>query len=166
MDLAALFKKTRPAFFTIQMERDAIDALVDDLTYHAEDHDADAYRIRGAKARTRRAFFDELGAVMRLRSSFGENWDAFNDVAYSHSWMPGTLFVITDAHLLFADESEQDLRNLVELFDRCNRFYLTPPYDKGDESYTGFHALFQTDAEHAAELLSRLSAVGAEHNPL
>lgn len=59
--------------------------------------------VRGRKARTSRALFDELAAALQLPLHFGENWDALEDVLRDLPGSPHVLLV-SDAGELLADE--------------------------------------------------------------
>src|SRR5262245_12022487 len=68
--------------------------------------DAMVRRIRGHKARTLQAFFDEIAAALQLPLSFGEDWNALIDVArdLEISHRGGVVVLVAHAGWLLADQ--------------------------------------------------------------
>ncbi len=157
-----LFKAEPPAIFLTTDESQAFDDFVSEIQEERIEDDVTIHRLRGTKCATSAGFFAEIGAVMQFPLYFGENWDALNDMFYNESWLPGTLFAVTDAHRFLADEDAKALRNFVELADKCNGFYLKPPYKASEASDTGFHVLMQAPESERAGLEKRLKDAGAE----
>ena len=157
-----LFKAEPPAILLVTHESQAFDDFISEVQEERIEDDVTIHRLRGAKCRTAAGFFSEIGAVMQLPLYFGENWDALNDMFYNESWLPGTLFAVTDGHRFLEDEEPKELRNFVELADKCNGFYLKPPYKASEASDTGFHVLLQVPAGERKALEERLKAAGAE----
>ncbi len=59
--------------------------------------------VRGHKATTKPAFFDECAAAWQFPYYFGENWDAFEECLTDLQWLPAEAYVfcVTRAvHLL------------------------------------------------------------------
>ncbi len=50
--------------------------------------------VRGLKAATRAAFFDEAAAALHFPPTFGENWDAFYDCLTDLAWLPAEGYVL------------------------------------------------------------------------
>jgi hypothetical protein len=63
-------------------------------------------RIRGHKARTLQAWFDELGAALQLPGSFGEDWNALIDCARD-LMDRGVVLLVTNAGWLLADAPDE-----------------------------------------------------------
>src|ERR1700730_8260575 len=79
--------------------------------------------IRGRKATTEPAFFDECAAAWQFPYYFGENWDAFEECLADLEWLPAEayMFCVTQGiHLLEKEPSEQQVR-LLSLLQRVAR---------------------------------------------
>src|SRR5262245_61564665 len=63
--------------------------------------------IRGHKARTTVALFDEFAAALQFPGYFGENWDAFMECLTDLEWLPGDAYVlfITNSNRLLEEEN-------------------------------------------------------------
>lgn len=69
-------------------------------------------RVRGHKARTLQAFFDEAGAALQLPGSFGEDWNALIDCARD-LMARGVVVLVTNAGWLLADAPDERERFVV-----------------------------------------------------
>src|SRR3984893_5853046 len=79
--------------------------------------------VRGHKATTEPAFFDECAAAWQFPYYFGENWDALEECLADLEWLPAEayIFCVTQAgHLLEKEPSEQQVR-LLSLLQRVAR---------------------------------------------
>jgi hypothetical protein len=61
--------------------------------------------VRGQKARTAAAFFDEAAAALQLPLSFGESWQAFVDC--TRDFAAPHVLVVANAGWLFRDEPDE-----------------------------------------------------------
>src|SRR5438445_11607692 len=69
--------------------------------------------LRGHKARSKAALFDEFAAALQFPCYFGENWDAFDECLTDLAWLPGKAYVfliVRSIHLL--DQEPADRLNL------------------------------------------------------
>ncbi|MCZ2108799.1 MAG: barstar family protein [Dehalococcoidia bacterium] len=162
MDFDLLFRAQRPALYTIAAEAEDLDALFADARDAVADGDEGVYRLRGAKCRSLQGFFDEIGAVMQLPLSFGETWDALDDLVENEGYLPGTAIFIADADQLLADADPRELRNFIALMDSCNTHYLGPGYAASHTAGTGFHAVLQAGEDAVEEFEARIRGVGGE----
>jgi hypothetical protein len=71
--------------------------------------------VRGRKAGTTAAFFDELGATLQFPDYFGENWDAANDCLGDLAWIHADALVLglLDGDKLLAVAGDDTARKLV-----------------------------------------------------
>src|ERR1700730_6123958 len=76
--------------------------------------------IRGRKATTEQAFFDECAAAWQFPYYFGENWDAVNDCLGDLQWLPAEayLFCVARAVHLLEKESSEVLLKFLSIFQR------------------------------------------------
>ncbi len=111
--------------------------------------------VRGTKARSSHALFDELAAAWQFPPYFGENWDAADECINDLEWLPADHYVITvtDAHLLLKDERPEALRMFLEI---------VRDFRKGSAKPATLHVIFQTDKGHAAGFKTRFQAVGGK----
>jgi hypothetical protein len=118
--------------------------------------------IRGHKARSTAALFDEFAAALQFPCYFGENWDAFNDCITDLAGLPGVayIFLITRSiHLLDREPADQ-LRLFLKILQNAGEEWSKPPTPRA------FHVLFQCITEHEAALHARLSAAGVAFDVL
>ena len=121
-----------------------------------------ARTLRGTKARTSRALFDECAAAWQFPPYFGENWDALDECLADLEWLPAEayVFVITDASQLLADDKPEALATFVTLLEGVVR----------DRSRAipgaSFHVVFQVDPEGELALVDRLTKAKARFDRL
>ncbi len=80
--------------------------------------------VRGSRARTESAFYDELSAALQLPDGFGANWMALTDTLRDFTiYSDASLVVIaTEAEQLLADGPDpQALLALVDIFTTIDR---------------------------------------------
>src|SRR5262245_17994548 len=53
-----------------------------------------ARMIRGQKAETTAALFDEFAAALQFPAHFGENWDALSDCLTDLEWLPADAYIL------------------------------------------------------------------------
>jgi hypothetical protein len=146
-------------------------AFVEDGAFHLQEEDASGFedryralvsghpdavvrRIRGTKARTMGAMFDELAAALQFPTYFGENWAALDDMLLDLDWLPthDHLLLVSDADELLADEPDDVLELLIRAFVRAHQAW-------GGE--TSFRVVFQVQPGSSAPFVHRMQAIGA-----
>src|SRR6516162_7921723 len=77
-------------------------------------------RIRGHKAKSTAALFDEMAAALQFPSYFGENWNALDECLNDLEWLPGDGYVLVfeRAPDLLAVESPAELESLLQVLTR------------------------------------------------
>ena len=103
MDLEALLRSHTPQFLIYVAPAgtgfDQVRALAN--------HTGTVARIlRGNKALTCQALFDEGAAACQFPPYFGDNWDAFLDCLRDLRWLPGKSMVLVVTHALHLLEKE------------------------------------------------------------
>ena len=85
-------------------------------------------RIRGRKAPTTRALFDEVGAALQFPASFGETWESFDKCLSDLAWLPGNAYVVLvqDALHVLAKEPPGEFRTFLAALDRAGREWGKP----------------------------------------
>jgi RNAse (barnase) inhibitor barstar len=116
MDLSRLTRPAPPWFYSLaatpEAARDALLALE-----RAGGERAAVRFIRGRKAGTATAFFDEASAALQFPDYFGANWDAFHDCLDDLGWLSAdaVVLVLLDADkLLPADETAKHLAKVLK----------------------------------------------------
>ena len=115
--------------------------------------------VRGRKATTAAAFFDEVSAALQFPYYFGENWDAFNDCLTDLSWLRAdavVLFLADAVRLLdkaTAGEAQRFVTVIKDTVRERNR--PDPP-----AAARPFHVLFHAVSEDEAALQKRWQALG------
>lgn len=125
--------------------------------------------VRGAKARTVPALFDETAAALQFPEYFGESWDAFEEVINDLEWLPGDLYliVVTRAGLLLSDAPDAELATLAEVLAGANRQWGEPSGRRAQTHHpTPFHVVLDDVVAGTVRLAERLSAVDAEVDSL
>src|SRR5216683_2738532 len=119
--------------------------------------------IRGHKATTKPAFFDECAAAWQFPYYFGENWDAFEECLTDLQWLPAEAYVfcVTQAvHLLEKEPSDQQDRLLFVLQRIAKgRGQSTP-----SRPAPVFHVLLQCTTEEKPSLEHRLQAAAVSYD--
>jgi Barstar (barnase inhibitor) len=119
--------------------------------------------VRGHKATTKPAFFDECAAAWQFPCYFGENWDAFDECLTDLQWLPAEAYVfcVTGAvHLLEKESSEQQQRLLSVLQGIAKEWGQATP----SRPAKVFHVLLQCTAEEKPSLEQRLQAAAVSHD--
>ena len=124
--------------------------------------------IRGRKARTLEALFDEFAAAFQFPYYFGENWAAFRDCITDLDWLPfrpGVVVVIYGAEQVLQDAHPAELGTLVTSLSSAAEEYGEAVADGewGDRPPVPFHVVLQGAT---ADEFERWRAVGAEIAPL
>jgi RNAse (barnase) inhibitor barstar len=119
--------------------------------------------IRGHKATTKPAFFDECAAAWQFPYYFGENWDAFEECLTDLQWLPAEAYVfcVTRAvHLLEKEPSDQQQRLLLVLQGIAKEWGQATP----SRPAAVFHVLLHCTAEERPSLDQRLQGAAVSHD--
>ena len=119
--------------------------------------------VRGHKATTKPAFFDECAAAWQFPYYFGENWDAFEECMTDLQWLPAEAYVfcVTQAvHLLEKEPSDRQHRLLLVL----QRIAKEWGQSTRSRRAPVFHVLLQCTAEEKPSLDQRLQAAAVSHD--
>ena len=119
--------------------------------------------VRGHKATTEPAFFDECAAAWQFPYYFGENWDAFDECLTDLQWLPAEAYVlcVTQAiHLLEKEPSDRQHRLLLVL----QRIVKEWGQSTRSQPAPVFQVLLQCTAEEKPSLDQRLQAAAIPHD--
>lgn len=115
-----------------------------------------ARTIRGRKASTKTAFFDEVAAACQFPYYFGENWDAFYDCLADLEWLraDGILLCLADAeHVL--EDAKSEFATMVEVLGAAVREWNEPALPKRPRP---FHVVLQVQPGHEAAVTAAWAA--------
>lgn len=134
------------------------------LAAYLTERGAAARVVRGIKATTTAALFDELSAVLQFPDYFGQNWSAVSDCIEDLSWLraPSYALIWTRAERILAGEPD-GLRLLLKTLDRAARYWASSDPSGGTSWPHGalpFHVVLQIARESLPALTERLAAVG------
>jgi hypothetical protein len=119
--------------------------------------------VRGHKATTEPAFFDECAAAWQFPCYFGENWDAFEECLTDLDWLPAEAYVFCvtqGVRLLDKEPSDQQHRLLLVLQRIAKEWGQSTP----SRPAKAFHVLLQCTAEEKPSLEQRLRAAAVPHD--
>ena len=119
--------------------------------------------VRGHKATTEQAFFDECAAAWQFPYYFGENWDAFEECVADLEWLPAEAYVFCvtqGVHLLEKEPSGQQQRLLLVLQRIAKEWGQSTP----SRPAKVFHVLLQCTAEEKPSLDQRLQTAAVPHD--
>jgi Barstar (barnase inhibitor) len=119
--------------------------------------------VRGRKATTEPAFFDECAAAWQFPCYFGENWDALEECLTDLEWLPADAYVlcVTRAvHLLEKEPRDQQHRSLLVLYRIAKEWGQSTP----SRPAKTFHVLLQGTAAEKPTLEQRLQAAAVPHD--
>jgi hypothetical protein len=123
--------------------------------------------LRGHKARTTAALFDEFAAALQFPCYFGENWDAFDECLTDLSWLPGNayVFLIVRSIQLLDQEPADQLHLFLKTLQNAAEEW-SKPVPHASRPARAFHVLFQCVSEHEAALTAGISAAAVEFDVL
>jgi RNAse (barnase) inhibitor barstar len=115
--------------------------------------------IRGHKATTLAAFYDEIAAALQFPPYFGANADALNDCLCDLAWFHAVAFVVCflDADQVLKHANADETKKIVSVLQNVVRHWSSPP--RGQKA-TPFHVVFQTTPEHAAGTIKHWRSAG------
>jgi hypothetical protein len=149
-----------PWAVTLMATRDRAQALARSLQAAG----AVAPVLRGSRMTTLDAFFDEVGAALRLPDYFGRNWPALHECLTDLSWLPGDRYaiVVAGAQRLFEDDAFDSLRTFLELIRRAGASWaaaanLDKPWGHGS---VPFHVVLQVPPSKLPGWKTRLERAG------
>jgi len=124
--------------------------------------------IRGLKAKTTRALFDEIAAALQFPYYFGENWDALNDCLNDLEWLPGDAYVlcITHSSHLLEGESPETLRVFLDLLAYSGAEWAKAKTRERPRSAKAFHVVLQCTQEEEPGLRQKLQAAQSAYSIL
>ena len=84
--------------------------------------------LRGHKARTTAALFDEFAAALQFPCYFGENWDAFDECITDLAWLPAEayVFLIVRSIYLLDKEPGDRLQLFLEILQNAGEEWSNP----------------------------------------
>jgi hypothetical protein len=127
-----------------------------------------AFRVvRGHKARTTAALFDEFAAALQFPCYFGENWDAFDECIADLGWLLGDTYlilIVQSLHLLEGEPPEQ-FQQLLKVLENAGEEWSRPATGPSPRPARAFHVLLQCSREEEGALRERLRSakVSAGH---
>jgi hypothetical protein len=115
--------------------------------------------VRGHKATTEAAFFDECAAAWQFPYYFGENWDAFEESLADLDWLPAEAYVfsVNRAIHLLEKEPEERFNRLLSVLQNIAQELGRPVSGRSAKS---FHVLLQCTAKERPSLERHLQAAG------
>jgi RNAse (barnase) inhibitor barstar len=124
--------------------------------------------IRGQKARTTQALFDEFAAALQFPYYFGENWDAFDECLTDLEWLPADGYVLliqNSTHLLETETSDRR-STFFQVLERDGREWGTPAAGQFPRPAKSFHVLLQCTSEEERSLHKKLEGAKVSFEPL
>jgi hypothetical protein len=157
MDLHRLFRPEGPWLHVLLSTEEAAGSLVSDLN-RSPDRRVVARVVRGHKAITTAALFDEFAAALQLPYYFGENWDAFDECLVDLEWLPAdALVVLIDrAARLLEKEPAEEWQTFVRILERAGREWAKPVSGEWARPPRPFHVLFQVTSDDEKVVGNRL----------
>jgi hypothetical protein len=124
--------------------------------------------IRGLKAKTTGALFDEFAAALQFPCYFGENWDALNDCLNDLEWLPGDSYVlcITNSNHALEGESPESLRVLLDLLAYSGAEWAKAKTGGRPRAAKAFHVILQCTQTDEPALRHKLQAARAAYSVL
>lgn len=115
--------------------------------------------VRGRKATTTAAFFDEASAALQFPYYFGENWDAFYDCLSDLSWLRAEAVVLffADAVHLLEKAAAAEVQRFVTVLNETVRDWNEPDPPQAPRP---FHVVFHAIPEDEAALQKRSQTLG------
>jgi RNAse (barnase) inhibitor barstar len=123
--------------------------------------------IRGQKARTSQALFDEFAAALQFPYYFGENWDAFDECLTDLEWLPADAYVLlieNSTHLLETETSDR-LSTFFQVLEGAGREWGTLAGGQFPRPAKSFHVLLQCTLEEQVSLHQKLEAAKVSFEP-
>jgi RNAse (barnase) inhibitor barstar len=82
------------------------------------------FHIKGDQINDKSQFLRSVAEILQFPDYFGSNWDALADCLTDMSWNDSAGYVIVYDHPhILADNSPEDFRTLVEIFQESARFW-------------------------------------------
>lgn len=121
--------------------------------------------VRGPKATTVAAFFDECSAALQFPYYFGENWDAVRDCLTDLAWLraEAVVLVLAEAIHLLEKAPPKEQKKLRDVLDATAQDW---NQTKKPGKATSFHVVWHATPEQETALKSRLQALGLSFNQL
>jgi hypothetical protein len=122
--------------------------------------------VRGHKARTTGALFDEFAAALQFPWYFGENWDALDECLADLEWLPGDGYVIwiAQAARLLEHEPRAEFARLLKLLAGAAATWHAGSDQQPPSPAKPFHVVLQSNPQDEPALVERLAAAEADFN--
>jgi hypothetical protein len=166
MDLDRLLRSEKPWLHLLVMAESEACDLLWDLPRSATERVVSRV-IRGRKAMTKAALFDEFAAALQFPCGFGENWDAFDECLADLEWLPADAYaiLITSAARLLEKEPAE-LPVLLQILDGAAQAWSRPVEGQWPRPPRAFHVILQCAPELEKTLRAQLDAAKASYNVL
>jgi hypothetical protein len=124
--------------------------------------------IRGHKARTKAALFDEFAAALQFPDYFGENWDAFDECLNDLRWLPGDgyILLIYQSNRLLEGAPSDQLQLFLNILEDAGREWSKPVSDQWPHPPKPFHVILVCPKEDEACLRDKLRAANVSFDVL
>ena len=124
--------------------------------------------IRGHKATTTGALFDQFAAALQFPYYFGENWDALNDCLHDLEWLPGKAYVIfiMNSNRLLEGEDPKERRQLLQLLAQVGEAWAKPVKVPHPRPAIGFHTVLQCTPGDEADVHHTLQTARVAHDAI
>ncbi len=111
--------------------------------------------VRGAKAETTAALFDEFAAALQFPPYFGENWPAFDECLADLEWLPAAehVVVVADAARVLAREPGDSFARWLGRLGRIAA-------ERADQGGPALRIVLHARPDDAPALRSKLAACG------
>ena len=124
--------------------------------------------VRGQKARTKPALFDEFAGALQFPLYFGENWDAFDECLADLSWLPGDAYVllfVQSIHLLDKEPADE-IQRLLKILEKVAEEWSSSKQRPNPRPPRPFHVLLQCTKKEEPALRAKLTAAKASFDVL
>jgi RNAse (barnase) inhibitor barstar len=127
-----------------------------------------ARMIRGQKAESTAALFDELAAVFQFPPHFGANWDALSDCLTDLEWLLADAYIlcVTSALRFLDKEPPEEFHKALHVLEHAGKEWGKKVTGQWARPARPFHVLFQGTKEDEAKLRARLQAAKAAFDVL
>jgi hypothetical protein len=124
--------------------------------------------IRGRKAQSKDALFDESAAALQFPPYFGENWDAYDECLADLEWLPAEAYAlwITNATRLLDSEPPEQFQTALRIWDNASQEWGKPVSGEWARPARAFHVILQETPDKEHNLRTRLQGTKITHDVL